>query len=357
MGKDLPARAERFLSALSNALDGLSSHERDTVLLELRGHLLARAGEGDAALDETLRELGTPEALAADFGEGGAGSLVAVPDAFATPRKRMRAGEVVREVRATYLARRKGLVSVGLVLTAGTSTGNVLLWTTQGCSGPVIEGCARLEPFSPIVVWLTLILAVCAGYRTVMGGEGNPWKLNLSTLLFVAAMMALELVSGIAILAVYALSGLVAGRSAGASEDSVVSTIGIAVGGAAFFYFTLRIQPWFVGLAVPGRRISLRRSWQGTSGWMFNILFGWAIMVLPPYFMNLAASRLAVEIPVSSWWLVALAVADGILLMVMVMGIILINATIYRWALGEPIPGARGAGKWSGTKLVETTQR
>ncbi|MGZ8307345.1 MAG: HAAS signaling domain-containing protein, partial [Allosphingosinicella sp.] len=104
MESALPSAAERYLDRLERALWGLPSQERGAILLELRGHLAARA----ETAGETIAALGAPERLAQDFlaaGAGGGGPA-ALPEAE-TPR-RFSLHAVLNQVLATWRGSREG---------------------------------------------------------------------------------------------------------------------------------------------------------------------------------------------------------------------------------------------------------
>jgi hypothetical protein len=337
MGKDLPDRAERFLFALARKLSSLSSAERDTVLLELRSHLADRAAQGETALDAALSALGDPAELAAGFDQRDGARMAPVPGRFAMPERRMRVREVLLEVRATFLASRDGLMMVGLVLTAVAAAATLLWWTDLRVRGPSFEGSVALA-----VQWAASLLAYCAGYRIVLADKGRPWRIAASTFRFAAAMTAVDAIS---LAGTFGIDRLVTTLIMAAGSNDAVVTIGrpawSTLATLLFFCITLRIQPWLVALAIERRDVTIGASWRGTSGRMLNILRGWVVVVLPLYILHLGLHSYALEHAPVGLGMIPLAVMAGILSVSIALAAILLNATIFRWAVGEPIPSPR----------------
>jgi hypothetical protein len=337
MGKDLPARAERFLYALCRELQSLSSNERDTVLLELRGHLSERAAQGEAALDAALLSLGDPADLATAFDQRQGAALAPVPAPFAVPWRRMRVREVLLEIRATLLASRDGLMMVGMVQISVLAALAFLWWPAVGLHG------LSEESLVPLAVQIAAaLLAYCAGYRVVLTDDRRPWRLASSTFRFAAAMIVVDSLS---FAGTYAVGDLLRGlaAAAGATDGfaAMAKAIWITLGTVVYLCLTLRIQPWLVALAIERHGVTMASSWRGTSGQMLNILRGWIVLVLPLYILHLSLNAFALKVARDGAWALGLAVLDGIVSVGLALATILLNATIFRWAVGEPIPSPR----------------
>jgi len=113
---------------------------------------------------------------------------------------------------------------------------------------------------------------------------------------------------------------------------------------AFFSGLLLRIQPWLAALAAERHGFTLRASWAGTRGRMGNILKGWAALVLPLYVLHFALTLIALELLPFGPGTLFLAGVDGIVSAGVAMAAILLNATAFRWAAGEPIPAPRAFG-------------
>jgi len=81
----LPPQAELYLRDLEKALWPLGSDERETILLELRGHLGECSAQGPLRLAEALQGLGTPEQCAEAFVVEGAARLTSAPECRGVP--------------------------------------------------------------------------------------------------------------------------------------------------------------------------------------------------------------------------------------------------------------------------------
>jgi hypothetical protein len=342
MEKGLPARAERFLRSLASELRALSSDERDAVLLELRGHLLERAVRGETALDAALAALGAPRDLAAAFDQGIGAGVAHVPPGFETSRRHLGWGEVVNEVRATLRASRNGLIMVGGLLVTVLTATNFLIW--MRVLRPEV-GDDALVPTMMIVRIAAALLAFCAGYRLALSDEPHPWLVRFSTFRFAAAMVAMVFttVGGTILIerGATALLGLAAAPAGTVlAAKAIIALLALALFSAMF----LRVQPWLAALAAERRDFTLGASWRGTKGRMANILRGWAVLVLPLYLIHFALNLLALKVVPFGPTTLALAGLDGIVSMGVALAAILLTATIFRWAAGEPIPAARPFG-------------
>ena len=165
----LPSNAEAYLNALARELWPLASDERDSVLLELRGHLLDRAAAG--ALEPALSALGPPKALAQSFDLGGSRSAASImppkPSGYDHPSKRL--SEIVGDVRATFLACRNGLFIVGALLVTVLTSTTYLSWMsirlpTVGISLAAVMG-VRL---------VVVLAALNAAYRLALSRDAPP---------------------------------------------------------------------------------------------------------------------------------------------------------------------------------------
>lgn len=342
MGKGLPARAEKFLRSLASELRALSSDERDAVLLELRGHLTERATLGETALDAALAALGAPDALAAAFDQGIGAGVALVPPGFEAARRRLGWGEVVDEVRATLRASRNGLILVGALLVTVLTATNFLMWLRV--LRPEI-GDEALVPSMMILRIAVALLAFCAGYRLLLSDEPHPWQVRASTFHFAAALIAVIVTTlGGTILIVRSATALLGLAAASAGTILAAKTIIALLVTAFFSAMFLRVQPWLAALAAERHGFTLAASWRGTRERMANILRGWALFVLPLYLthflLNLAALKVVPFGPAT----LALAGLDGIVSMGIALAAILLNATIFRWSAGEPIPAPRPFG-------------
>jgi hypothetical protein len=322
---------------VAKELRSLSSTDRDAVLLELRSHLTDLAARGDERLDAALRALGSPADLAAEFDHVHGAGLVQVPQVFAVPRRPMRVSEVLLEVRATFLASRDGLMMVGLVMTAVMAGTAFPVWTNARLDGVSVGvGAAMAAEFA------IFLLAACAAYRIILSDEPHPWRIKPSSFRFFAAMIAVDLVTFGAWLPIFL--GIRRFASA-AGTTPAISLVAMVISGAAvsilLFCVTLRIQPWLVAQAIGRYEITIGASWRGTSGWVLNILRGWIVLVVPLYLLHVGLNNFVLVIVSNTIVTLALAVVAGVVAMSLMFAAILLNATIFRWAVGEPIPSAR----------------
>ena len=337
MGRDLPARAERFLHKLARKLQSLSSAERDAVLLELRSHLTDRAAQSEATLDKALEALGDPAELAAEFDQREGAGLAPVPRMLSIPWRPMRVTEVLLEVRATFFASRDGLIWVGLVLTAFLAATSFLLWTNLRLRGLAVEGWSLVA-----LQAAASLLAVCAGYRLILTNMRRPWRVTPSTLRFIAAMIAVDSISFAAVVGMdRAITDVVLAAGETDSFVPVGRRVWTTLCTVVMFCIALRIQPWLVGLAIGRSDVTIQASWQGTAGRVLNILRGWIVLVLPLYILHLALHSFVLERVPLGILTPFFAVLAGLVSVSIALASILLNATIFRWAVGEPIPSAR----------------
>jgi len=350
MDETLPAPAERFLRALDKALWVLSSDERESVVLEIRGHLAERAAEGGQALEDSLAALGPPKILAAAFDQNRGTGLVPIPEGFATPHRTMTVGEVVRQMRATSRAARPGLILAGAVLVTVLTATDFLSWMS-----------VRLPEVGVEIAWVmavrvaAVLLAFCAGYRLVLADEVPPWGLGRSTFAFSAALgsvTAVAIVGTILVARGFAAAAVATGLT-GVGALALRNLAALAAL-AAFSGALLRVQPWLAALAAERRGFTLGDSWRGTRGRMGNVLKGWAALVLPLYLAHVALNLVALRLIPFGPGTLALAGLDGAVSAGTALAAILLNATVFRWAAGEPIPAPRPFGsEGAPAELVE----
>jgi hypothetical protein len=339
MEATLPAPAERFLRSLTKALWTVPSDERDSILLELRGHLAGRAAQGPQALDAALEALGAPECLARQFDQGG-GSLAAVPDSFAAPARALRTGEVAAEVRSTLRASRHGFVLVGALFVTTLTATDFLSWVSVRL--PEVGISAAGVTAARVVA---VLLGFCAGYRLALSPDAPMWRVDRDSLAFSAGFVTISVASiaGTVLLARAAAAALQSGGVGGSALLAAKLVVAI-VSLAAFSAVFLRAQPWLAALAAGRRGFTLADSWRGTRGRMANIFKGWAALVLPLYLAHFALSLVALETLGVGPATLALAGIDGVVSAGAAIAAILLNATAFRWAAGEPIPAPRPFG-------------
>lgn len=338
----LPPTAESFLRQLADALWPLSAAERQAILLELRGHLAERWHQGAEPLERALAALGAPDELARAFVDAGAGDTyrqvgmrgralvpAELPDMPAVPHRRLSVREIVDEVRATLLASRDGLLMVGALLVTVLTATNFLGWTAKLLPGSTLsEG-----PVMAIRVGAAL-LALAAAYRAALSAERPLWTIDLSTLRFAAAALG---ALGATVMGVLGISALAAALGAGAAVRSAAAIMAVV----GFSIVLLRIHPWIAGLAADRREMTLRASWRGTEGRMTDIVKAWLLLVLPLYLLHAALNAAALfAVPLGEAHL-ALALADAVVATAMTLAAVMLNATVFRWAAGEPIPPPR----------------
>jgi hypothetical protein len=342
MNDRLPPRAEQYLRQLEKALWPLSSGEREAILLELRGHLHGRAAQGEAALASAIAGLGDPEALAREFAFAGTGEglrkaglpgralvPIAIPEDVRAQRPRLTVRDIVAQVNATRLASRDGLQLVGAVAVATLTGTNFLLALAQPGSGAEVEAWPVM-----IVRVIAIVAAMAAAYRIVLGDDREPWAPKLSTFRFAAGQVGL--LAGI----VGAVLLLVAPLSLIGSPPAVRTAAALAA--VAFFSCAaMRVQPWLAALAIDRRDLTLASVWRGTNGRLWDIVRGWAVLVLPLYLVHILLSALMVKAVSSPAAQLALAGLDGIAAACALIAAILLNATVFRWVARESIPEPR----------------
>jgi hypothetical protein len=190
--------------------------------------------------------------------------------------------------------------------------------------------------------YVVYLLAHCAGYRIVLSNEPHPWRIRPSTFRFFAATIAVDMVTAGVTVAIFL--GVESFVSAAGVTPAIVKMAPLILSTAAsvlLFCVTLRIQPWMVAQAIGRYAITIGASWRGTSGWVLNILPGWIVLVLPLYLLQLGLNAFVLEFVSNRLWTLALAVVAGVVTMSISFAVIFLNATIFRWAVGEPIPSAR----------------
>lgn len=336
MESALPSAAERYLDRLERALWALPSDERGAILLELRGHLAARA----ETAAETIAALGTPECLAQDFLAAGAGGdgPAALPSAE-TPR-RLSLYAVLSQVLATWRGSREGLFTVGGVLLTALIASDWALFTLA------------LTPNAALPAWAVtlgrtgaVLLALCAAYRLLLFSRSRVWAVDLSTIRFLGGLLTVLVFSaaGAVVVTRTATAGFhAAGVSGGALSGMQAALVFLTL--AAIAILLLRIQPWLAALAVGRRDLGLRTSWRGTRGRMAAIAKGWAVLVLPLYLLHFLLSYAAVKLfPLGVAQLI-LAGVDGIASTVLALAAACLNATVFRWITGDPTPAPRPFG-------------
>lgn len=336
MENALPSAAERYLDRLERALWALESEERGAILLELRGHLAARA----ESVDETIAALGPPERLAQDFlaaGAGGGGPA-ALPEAE-TPR-RLSLHSVLSQVLATWRGSREGLFAVGAVLLTALIASDWALFTLA------------LKPGAALPAWAVMLgrtgavlLALCAAYRLLLASDRRAWAVDLSAIRFMAGTLATLALGAVG--AVAATRAGTAGLHAAGLDGG-----GLAAARAGMAFLTLaaiaipllRIQPWLAALAAGRQELGLGASWRGTRGRMAAIAKGWAALVLPLYLLHFLLSYSAVKLFPIGVAQLGLAGIDGIVSTVMALAAASLTATVFRWITGDPTPAPRPFG-------------
>jgi hypothetical protein len=337
MDNALTRPAERYLEHLSGALWPLASDQREAIVLEIRGHLEGSAATG--RLEEALTGLGAPEALAGHFLDAGAGGGGMAPVPVESGRG-LSAGQVLREVQATWRAGRNGLFLVGAVLVTTLTATNFLLWLKALRPGIAMEAWPVM-----LVRVLALILALAAAYRLLLSERRHVWSIDRSTLPFAGALI-LSLVGSAAVAVLAARGGTAALAALGLEGAALAAArIGIVVLALAAASLTLlRVQPWIAGIAAGRAEVPLRGSWAGTRGRMGSIAKGWALLVLPLYLLHFALSFAAVKLFPLGVTQLLLAGLDGIVSTLTVLAAASLNATLFRWVAGEAIPAPRPFG-------------
>ncbi|HEV2080393.1 MAG TPA: hypothetical protein VGR19_10935 [Allosphingosinicella sp.] len=341
----MPAQAEQYLRDLERALWPLGSDERETILLELRGHLAGCAEQGGARVNEALRSLGTPEECSRAFVVEGAGeayrragmparALVPLgpPPEFSRKAESLSIREVTAQVLATFRASRREYWAIGaLLLTVLTAT-NFLSYLHSLRPGIV-------EDIWPIMLIraAVVIAALAAAYRASLTQDQPVWGVNLSTLRFGAGLAALTVLAvGLVLLVVTAAMPLLASLpAAGAAVGKALLVLVLLAFCSAAY---LRLQPWLVGLAIDRREVTLKKALVETRGKTLTIVKAWAVLVLPLYLLHFALTAAAMNwAPITALHL-ALAGLDGIASMGVAIVAALLNAAVFRWVVREPIP-------------------
>jgi hypothetical protein len=317
----LPRPAEAWLAALEHELWTLASDERASILAELRGHLAMRSAAG--RLDEALGALGSPRALAAAYDLPGQPAGIAPFPGIGAGHRTTRA--LLRDVRATLRASRNGLPLVGALLVTTLTATDFLLWL--GIRLPSVGVAAA--PVTAVRI-AALLAAFSAAYRLALSRSERPWALDRGFTAFAAALLAATLAG----LSLALLAGRAAGAVAGAGVGRAVALAMLATVSLAL----LRIQPWLAALAALRPGFGLAASWRGTRGRMRAIAGAWAVLVLPLYLLHVLLNALALRILPFGPGDLALAAADSIVCALLVVSAAMLNAGVYRWIAGEPVP-------------------
>ncbi len=337
----LPASAERYLRALEGALWPLGSDERETILLELRGHLAGCAARGPDRLADALASLGTPEECARAFVDEGAGDTyrraglpgralvpVGLPPEIAAATRSMSFASVLRDIQATFRASGDQLWAIGaLVMTFATAT-NFLIYIHA-----LRPGTIELWPVMLVRV-AVLLIAIIAAYRTILDDRRHPWAFDLASIRASLGIVALLLCASAATFFIKTLLEL-----AGASFAVRALAVSATLLGVSLLF--LRLQPWIVALAIGRAGVTPRRVLAGTRGRMPAILKGWAMTVLPLTLLHHASALIVRATDRVEGLHLLLAGLDGIVTMGIVLGGALLNSTVFRWTVGEPIPAPR----------------
>jgi hypothetical protein len=321
MTQALPRRAEAWLGTLERELWTLASDERSAIVAELRGHLAARAEAG--RLDEALTALGSPRTLAGAYDLPAEPTGTApLPGIGASPRT---VGRLLRDVRATLRASRNGLPLVGALLVTTLTSTDFLLWL--GIRLPSVGIAAA--PLMAVRIGVVLA-AFSATYRLALSRTERPWAVDRSFAAFAGALLAASL-AGVSLAL---LAGRAAGLAGGPSVGRAVALAMLTVASLAL----LRIQPWLVALAARRPGFGLAASWRGTRGRMRTIAGAWAVLVLPLYLLHALLNLLALRVLPFGPGDLMLAAADSIDCALIVIGATMLNAAVYRWIAGEPVP-------------------
>jgi hypothetical protein len=322
MTNPLPHPAEAWLAALERELWTLASDERASIVAELRGHLAARSLAG--RLDEALSALGSPRALAEAYDRPERTSGVApLPEALVLSPKTVRA--LLADVRATQRASRNSLPLVGALLVTSLTSTDFLLWLDVRMPSVGVA----TAPVTAVRIAVVLA-AFCAVYRLALSRTERPWALDRGFAAFAGAFLAASL-AGVSLAL---LAGRAAGVAAGAGVGRGVAFAMLAVVSLAL----LRIQPWLAALAARRPGFGPAASWRGTRGRMRAIAGAWGMLVLPLYVLHALLNLLALRILPFGPGDLVLAGADSIVCALIVVGAAMLNAAVYRWIVGEPVP-------------------
>lgn len=321
MTNPLPRPAEAWLAALERELWALASDERSAIVAELRGHLAVRSEAG--RLDETLTALGSPRALAEAYDLPGQPTGIApLPEIGANPKT---VGRLLRDVRATLRASRNGLPLAGALLVTTLTSTDFLLWL--GVRMPAVG--VATAPLMAVRIGVVLA-AFSATYRLTLSPTERPWAVDRGFAAFAGALLAASL-AGVSLALV---ADRAAGLAGGPNTGRGVALAMLAVASLAL----LRIQPWLAALAACRRGFGLAASWRGTRGRMRTIAGAWAVLVLPLYILHVLLNLLALRVLPFGPGDLALAAADSVDCALIVLGAAMLNAAVYRWIVGEPVP-------------------
>lgn len=340
MGILLPAPAEQFLRDLEKALWPIGSDERETILLELRGHLTGCAKQGPDRLSSALASLGSAEACAEAFLAEGAGntyrraglpgrSLVPLgpPPEFARGPEALPIGAIISQVKATYRASRNDLWAVGALLVT-VLTGTNFAYYLHELRPDIVE---QAWPVA-LVRLLVILAAMAAAYRTILTRDQRVWNLDLSSLRFAGGMVALAVIAAGVIIAVKSILAFLI------PHDSLLRPVVLLSLLLLFSCLYLRVQPWIAALAIDRRDVSLRRVLVETRGKVGAIVKAWAALVLPLCLLHFGLTLLVLSSGPLRAFHLALAGVDGIASACLALSAALLNSTVFRWVTREPIP-------------------
>jgi hypothetical protein len=337
----LPAPAEQYLRDLERALWPLGSDERETILLELRGHLAGCVEQGPDRLAEALRNLGTPEECSRAFVVEGAGeryrraglpgrALVPVgpPPEFVRRPESLGIRDIVAQVRATWRGSRSEFWAIGALLVTAFTATNVGVYMYELRPGIVAE----VWPIM-IVRLLVILAAMAAAYRAILTDDQRIWHLDLSSLRFAGGMLALAALAFVVLVPAKAALALLL-----PPDMFWVGRIVMMILLLAYSVACLRLQPWIAGLAIERRGVTIGRSLEGMDGKTMAILKGWLVFVFPLCLAHIVISAAALDAVAFRPYHLWLAALDAIASAGLAIGATLVNATAFRWVTGEPIP-------------------
>ena len=344
----LSAEAELYLRQLEKELWPLGSAEREAILLELRGHLEACSSHGALRLAEALASMGTPDEFARAFVVEGAGDArrraglpgrdlvpLAPPPEFARTPDKMRLGEMIAQVRATFRASRPGFFLIGALLVGLLTATNFAAFMHELRPGIV----AQIWPVMLVRV-VVVVMALAAAYRALLTEEHRIWAIDMSTFRFAGGLIAVGAATILTVLAVMVPAKAVLALLP-ETPALVLRALLILVLLGAISAILLRIQPWLVGLAIDRRDVTLRTGLQETRGKMLAIVKAWAVLVLPLYVLHFALTAGALSWKPFNPGHLMIAGVDGVVSALILIAAACLNATIFRWAAHEAVPPAR----------------
>jgi hypothetical protein len=191
-----------------------------------------------------------------------------------------------------------------------------------------------------------VLAAFSAAYRLALSRTEKPWALDRGFAAFAGGLLAGTLVS----VSLAVLAGRAAGSIGGETIGRGVALVVILAASVAL----LRIQPWLAALAARRPGFSLAASWRGTRRRMRAIASAWAVLILPLYFVHALLNLLAVRVLPFGPGDLALAAVDSIDCALILVGAAMLNAAVYRWIVGEPVPAPSPfATEAAGSELIE----